>query len=412
MTRALLLYLTSYALSLLGNAVIAVVLPLLVLDVTGSPAAAGTLALATMLPSALAGLFGGVLVDRFNRRNISIVSDLISAASVAALPLVDAAFGLNLGWFILLGIAGAVGDLPGMSAREALLPALLRRSSVNYDRMVGIREAISGVVIFAGPAAAGTLMLLLPGATVLYVTASTSLLAALLTFGIPAATGLDAAAEGRPKLTAAAVWNETLEGFSVTLRKSRFILAMTVTWLIFGAVWGTMQLLLLPVHFTEIGMQESLGFVLAAMALGSIIGSVAYAALAKPGTRRQWFVWGSVALWPTFVLVLLLPPLWTLLVASFLAGLASGPINSLIGVLMIERIPEEFRGRVMSSQNSLMTLVPPLFVFAAGLAVEWGSLRGTAVAFAVFWTLGVAWWLRERSFFDLEAPEDEGVSAA
>ena len=111
-----------------------------------------------------------MLVDRFNRRNISIVSDLISAASVASLPLVDAAFGLNLGWFILLGIAGAVGDLPGMSAREALLPALLRRSSVNYDRMVGIREAISGVVIFAGPAAAGTLMFLLPGATVLYVT--------------------------------------------------------------------------------------------------------------------------------------------------------------------------------------------------------------------------------------------------
>lgn len=403
-TRPLFLYLASYALSLLGNGVIAVVLPLLILQITGSPAAAGTLALATMVPSALAGLFGGVLVDRFNRRNISIVSDLISAASVAALPLVDTAFGLNLGWFILLGVVGAIGDMPGMTAREALLPALLRRSTIDNDKMVGIREAIGGVMIFVGPAAAGTLMLLLPGTTVLYVTAATSLLAALLTFGVPAVTGLDAAAEGKPALSPRAIWNETLEGFSLIFRKSRFILAMTVTWLIFGAVMGTLQALILPVHFTNLGMEQSLGFVLAALALGSIVGSVVYASLAKPGTRRPWFVMGSVALWVTFLAVLLLPPLWALFTAAFLAGLASGPINAIIGVLMIERIPEEFRGRVMSSQNSLMMLVPPLFVFAAGLAVEWGTLRGTAAAFAAFWTLGVIWWLRERSFFDLEPP--------
>lgn len=406
MTRALFLYLASHALSLLGNAVISVVLPLLILDITGSPAAAGTLALATMIPSALAGLFGGVLVDRFNRRNISLIADLISAASVVALPLVDAAFGLNLGWFVLLGIVGAVGDLPGRTAREALLPALLRRSNMPNDKMVGIREAISGVVVFLGPAAAGTLMLLLPGATVLYVTAATSFLAALLTLGIPSAAGLDAATEDRPPLTARTVWLETLEGFSRTLLQDRFIRSMTATWLIFGAVWGTLQLLFLPVHFTNANMQESLGFVLASVALGSIIGSVVYAALARPGSRRHWLVYTSVALWAGFLIVLLLPNLWLMLAAAFVAGLASGPINSVIGVLLIERIPEEFRGRVMSSQNALMSVVPALFAFGAGLAVEWGTLRGTAIAFAVFWTLGVAWWLVEKSFYDLEPLEE------
>lgn len=162
MTRSIVIYLASYALSLLGNGIIAVALPLLILQTTGSAAATGTVALATMLPSVVVGLFGGVLVDRFNRLNISIFSDFVSAASVAALPFVDSLVGLNLGWFILLGTVGAIGDLPGMTAREALLPALLRRSNVEADRIVGIREAIGGVMIFIGPAAAGTSCLCCP----------------------------------------------------------------------------------------------------------------------------------------------------------------------------------------------------------------------------------------------------------
>lgn len=404
MTRSIVIYLASYALSLLGNGIIAVALPLLILQTTGSAAATGTVALATMLPSVVVGLFGGVLVDRFNRLNISIFSDFVSAASVAALPFVDSLVGLNLGWFILLGTVGAIGDLPGMTAREALLPALLRRSNVEADRIVGIREAIGGVMIFIGPAAAGTLMSLLPGTTVLLVTASTSLLAALTTFAIPASAGLDGAAKDKGELTPKAVWTETLEGFALIFRKSRFILAMTVVWLITASVIGSLQALMLPVHFSNLGMEGSLGFVLSALALGGVIGSIVYAAVARPGTRRRWFVVSSVAMSVAVVAILTLPPVWILLTVTLIAGLLSGPFNSIVGVLMIERIPEELRGRVMSSQNALMMLVPPIFIFVAGLAVEWGSLRATALGFAVLWTLGVVWWLSEKSFFDLEPP--------
>lgn len=404
MTRSVVIYLISYALSLLGNGVIAVVYPLLILQITGSPAAAGTVALATMLPSVVVGLFGGVLVDRFNRRNISVFSDFVSAASVAALPLVDSLVGLNLGWFILLGVVGAIGDLPGMTAREALLPALLKRSSVDTDRIVGLREAIGGVMIFIGPAAAGTLMLLLPGPTVLLVTASTSLLAALTTFAIPAEAGLDGAAEGKGSLTPRAVWLETLEGFSLVFRKSRFILTITAMGVITGSVVASMQALILPVHFTNIGMEASLGFVLAALSLGSVVGSVVYAAISKPGSRRKWFVSSSVLMAATVVVILSLPPAWALITGAAAAGLVSGPFNAIMGVLMIERIPEKLRGRVMSSQNALMTMVPPLFIFAAGIAVELGSLRATSLALAAFWIIGAIWWLREKSFYDLEPP--------
>ena len=80
-------YLSSYLLSLLGNSIAAIALPLILLQTTGSVLGAGALAAATAVPALLAGLLMGVVIDRINRRTASVVTDLISAASMAALPL-------------------------------------------------------------------------------------------------------------------------------------------------------------------------------------------------------------------------------------------------------------------------------------------------------------------------------------
>lgn len=121
----------SSALSLLGNSVAAVVLPLVLLARTGDALAAGTLALVCAVPQMLVGLLGGALLDRVNRRNVSIVSDLVSAASVALLPIVDMVWGLSFGWFVALGLLGAIGDIPGMTARDTLLPAVVSRDGID-----------------------------------------------------------------------------------------------------------------------------------------------------------------------------------------------------------------------------------------------------------------------------------------
>lgn len=87
-------YLASYTLSLLGNSIAAIALPLLVLQSTGSALGAGTVAAASAIPAFIVGLGAGVVIDRVNRRTASVVSDVISAASLAALPIVDLVTGL------------------------------------------------------------------------------------------------------------------------------------------------------------------------------------------------------------------------------------------------------------------------------------------------------------------------------
>lgn len=82
-------YLSSYTLSALGNSIAAIVLPLLVLQTTGSALAAGTVAAATIVPAVLAGILMGVVIDRINRRTSSVLTDLISALAMGAFPLID-----------------------------------------------------------------------------------------------------------------------------------------------------------------------------------------------------------------------------------------------------------------------------------------------------------------------------------
>ena len=65
-------FLVSNALSLLGNSIAAVALPLILLATTGDALAAGTLALICAVPQMAIGIVGGAALDRFNRRTITL----------------------------------------------------------------------------------------------------------------------------------------------------------------------------------------------------------------------------------------------------------------------------------------------------------------------------------------------------
>jgi MFS family permease len=404
------LYLASYALSLLGNSIAAVVFPLIVLQLTGSLMSTGVLVAATAVPAFLAGLFAGVVIDRINRRTSSIVSDLISAASIAALPIVDLITGLDLGWFILFGILGAFGDVPGMTAREAMLPAIVRSSSLSAERLIGIRESISALVVIVGPAAAGTLMVLFEGSTVLWITAATSLAAALLTLLIPRRVGAlparpgSAGPDGRPQ---GSVWAQLREGWGVLFGSNRALRAVTLLSLAMVAVLTALQGMLLPAHFAFLNQPGLLGFVLTAIATGTLVGGALYALLGARGTRRTWFVTGLGGTVLGIGALAVLPALPVLFAGAFLFGLSSGLFGSLIGVLMLEGIPERMRGRIMGTQNSLMMIAAPVGMVAVAMLGEQWGLRAAGICVAALWLVAALGALLAPALRTLEEPVTE-----
>lgn len=118
-----------------GNGIVIVALPWLVLEQTGRATDAAIVAGAATLPLLLASLFSGTVVDRFGRRPTSLVSDALSALSVAAIPIAAGTVGLSVPVLAALAALGATFDPAGISARESMLPAATKAAGWRLDRV-------------------------------------------------------------------------------------------------------------------------------------------------------------------------------------------------------------------------------------------------------------------------------------
>ena len=142
----------STLLSGLGNGVAMVAIPWLVLDLTGSAGRRWHCRPRHRLAAALSSLFSGTIVDRLGRRRTSVVSDLFSAASVAAIPLVDLTIGLTFTWVLVL--ASSVRSSTQRASPRASRcspashkqPGCASRRSTAFTRPFGASRSWSGPV--------------------------------------------------------------------------------------------------------------------------------------------------------------------------------------------------------------------------------------------------------------------------
>ncbi|WP_080802341.1 MFS transporter [Arabiibacter massiliensis] len=383
-------FLASSMLSLLGNSIAAVALPLVLLATTGDALAAGTLALICAVPQMVIGVVGGAALDRFNRRDISILSDLVSAASVALIPLVDLLWELNFGWFVALGLLGSIGDIPGMTARDALLPAVVARDKADLQRFMGLTQSLDSLTAIVGPAVAAFLIGTMGGVPSLWFTAAFSFAAAIVTCTVPrsvGAEGLRRADGGKAdeRSAIASAFGALRTGARVLFRTDGVLTASTL--LSFGIimVMGSFQGLVLPVHFTLIGRPELLGYVLSAMSLGLLISSLGYAALAPRLSRRTWYLLSLTGMAAGVAVLGTLPELPVMLLGAVLLGVSAGPASALLGFFMLDRIPEQDRGSALGTQNSLVMLAAPAAVFVTSAGVAAFGESPTAYVLVACW---------------------------
>ncbi|MFF3788007.1 hypothetical protein [Streptomyces sp. NPDC001933] len=101
-----------------GNRIALIAIPWFVLETTGDPARAGLSGVAYFVPVVLAGLFGGPLVDRMGFIRSSVLADLASGVTVAAVPVLYMLGHLSFWLLLVLTFAGSMLDVPGTTARR------------------------------------------------------------------------------------------------------------------------------------------------------------------------------------------------------------------------------------------------------------------------------------------------------
>jgi MFS family permease len=364
----------------LGNSIVMITIPWLILERTDSPTFAGLVAAISALPGILVSPIGGWMVDHIGRRTVSIGADLLSSLSVAAFPIVAATFGLSNPSILLIAVLGATFDPAGYTARKTLLTDVAKASDADLDHLNGLHDGIMGVAWILGPAVGAGLIASVGAVNSFWVSASLFIVAALAISFLRVG---DAAKESREVAkTSGEETNSSIRIGVKTLWDDKVLRTLSVALLIIAAVYLPTETVVLPTYFEDVDNPRGLGFVISALAAGSTVGSFGYgwiSARMKRKTLIRLILLGSAL---SIIPMAFLPPLSVLMLSGFLLGLSWGPYNPLISSLVQQRVPAHLHGRVFGVQTAVFYAAPPLGMVLAGLSVESYGIKATYIVLA------------------------------
>ena len=331
------------SISLVGTSLQVVAEGWLIYEITGSTFWLGMVSFIALLPVIPISLLGGVLIDRMPRRKVILVTQCGLMAQAAIFGLLAISGQLRLWHIIVLYfIFGALLAIDH-PARRAFLVDLVERdelanavalnaTSFNVARLVGF--AASGLLI-AAIGAGGTI--LLNAVTYLF---SVVAMASIRVLDI----GQDT--QRLPLGTALS------EGITTLWKQPIILGTISLMAIVGGLAWPVYGMM--PAFAEDVLGRGSigLGVLLAAGALGSVVGTIAVARL---GTHRRGRTLTAVSLLlPALVVGFALSK--NILVACLLmvgVGMVLLVLQSLTITLVQIRIPDRVRGRVMSLYSML-----------------------------------------------------------
>ncbi|MEJ7763208.1 MAG: MFS transporter [Thermomicrobiales bacterium] len=355
---------TANVISAIGNSVSALAIPWFVLQTTGSAARMGIVAAAGMIPFILSSVFGGALVDRIGHKRASVIADVSSGLTVAAIPLCHATVGLPFWLLLVLVFAGSLLDAPGSAAQVALVPDIAGRARVSLERVNGLTQSMVNVSRLAGPLIAGTLIAAVGASAVLWIdAASFAISAALVGRFVPSIARPAAAGEGSYRENLVAGWR--------VLWSDRPLRGIALTAVVTNAVGAPLGGVILPLYAAATyGTARSFGVMVAGIGAGALLGAVAFGAIGDRLPHRPTLAVGfSIGFVPLTVL-LLEPSLPVAVMALFTGAAAGGVINPLVVTIFHRRVPPAFQARAFGTLVGLAMVAAPLGVLVAGSLVE------------------------------------------
>jgi MFS family permease len=343
-------------LSMFGDTAMLLTLGMWAKDLSGSNAVAGSVFVALGLPTLLAPL-GGLLIDRFRRRQVMIYVDIVTAFALLGLLFVHDRSDL---WiiYVVAAIYGA-SLVTFQSARSALLHTMLRESELGQANgsLSTVREALRLI----GPAAGAGLYAWLGGQATALLDASTFVISAVALLAMRIG-------EPKPVRIAGEPLRSQLSSGLTHIRRTpilRVAVVCVVTALlalglgesVFFAVVD--QGLHKPVTF--------LGILQSAMGVGAIVGGVSITLLIRRTGEQRPIALG-LALVGVGTALAIVPNAWV--VALGMVALGAGlPITVVCITTLLQRhTPTGIQGRVFTTFETL-TGVPQVASIAAGAAL-------------------------------------------
>jgi MFS family permease len=371
----------AHVLSLVGDQLARVALAVLVYSRTGSPLLTALTYAIGFLPWLVGGPLLSGLADRYPRRTVMVVTDLVRAGLVGLMLVPH----LPLGGLLALLFVVELCAPPFASARAALMPQVL-------DGELYVTGSAVNTITWEAAQVAG---FVLGGVVVAGLDAQGALALDAVTF-VASACVLAARVQDRPapprEPESSGLGADLRAGARLVFADPRLRTLTILAWLC--AVYMVPEALAAPVAAELGGKAFAVGLLLAANPIGTVIGSVLIGRWVTPERRLRWMV-------PMAFLTglpLILSPWWTNLVAVGvlwgLSGLFSA-YNLAASAAFVRAVPDARRGQAIGLVQAGMAVGQGVGFLVAGAAAEWADPL-TVVAFAGTLTCLVALGLAVR----------------
>jgi MFS family permease len=409
--------------SIVGDQLARVGLAVLVYSRTGSAAWAAVTYALTFLPALAGGVLLGRLADRYRRRELMVLADLLRAALLAVMAVPGTPLWLLC---VLLVVVVAAGS-PHSAAQGALLPEVL---GARFEAGLAVRQITSQTAQLVGFGLGGAALTLVSpsvalGADALTFAASALLLRlglrdrpvagvtraelaagedadlaagepAVLDTGEPAvlATGPAAGAGGRPGVLAEWVADTGAGLRAVVSHPTRRLLAGLV-WLV--GCYVVPEGLAAPYAAQLGGGPVVVGVLMAADPAGSVLGAWLITRVVPARLRPKLVGVCAVAAGLALAGCLAAPGLLGSVLLWGLSGLFSSACLVPAQAVFVRATPDELRGRAIGVAASGLIAAQGVAILLAGVLAEWAgamvTVGGTGLAGAlVAGVLAWRWW--------------------
>jgi MFS family permease len=386
------------AISLTGNQVTMFALPWFVLASTGSAAQTALVAATQMAAFLLAAIAGGVVVDRFGPKWLSIVSDVASGLSIAAIPILMHTVGLRLWQILVLAFLGAVLDSPGGNARYGIVTDLIDLTGWKPERVYSAFSSADGVARIAGPILAGGLIAWIGAVNALWVDAASFAVSALLiTVLVPLTT--------RPLMPESSFFGDVRAGLSY-LRSRDLLVRFFMLIICVNLTAVPLAAVVIPkIAHDHYGSSRVGGIMLAADGIGVIAGGIVFGIIGRRMTAYRSMLLALVLLFLSLFVLSGLFPVTVSVGALALTGIGFGIMVPNNQTVFRSITDVEFRGRLLGLRDAVVGISSPMMVVIVGLALDMSPVRLVILLLSLI-NLGVViWYVRETVFERLKVLE-------
>ncbi len=356
--------------SLAGDWVLIVGLPLVVYEMTHSTLATSTMFMAGTLPRLPLGSVAGVFVDRWDRRRTLVVTNMLMGLGLLPLLAVRSAEDLWLVYAVQLGEA-CIAEFQ-RPALGALLPRL-----VDQDKLVAA-NALSSLgsesTRLVGPALGALVVAVFGLAGVVVVDAASFVLAgalvALVT-GIPRSAHSVASSAATLAQRCLGVWRDWREGLRV-VRSDRVLRVLLAFCAVTGLGEGVIMTLFVPFATTVVrGGQGAYGALLSAQAVGGLVGGLLLGRFGR-GFAPRVLLGTTAVVFGLLDLLLFYAPLFVTgigvpLALIMLVGIPAAGMGVSRSTLLQTAATDQYRGRVLGAVSATVAVAGLAGMALAGL---------------------------------------------